>query len=383
MEILIIVIAIILFQLLIILHEYGHFLVAKRNGIEVEEFGLGFPPRLFGKTLGKGIFRSYYSLNLLPIGGFVKLKGENDESTVANGYGRQNLWVKTKVILAGIIVNLLIATLLFTILAFIGIPKLLPAQPYIDDEQFSLSSDTHIIENKTLVYFIAENSQADLMGIKIGDELISMTDSQGQTFIIDDSDQFYAQLRQLAGQTVSLEVRTEDDIVKSVEVPLRSTAMADEDNLGVLGVATDEYILQRNTWSAPLTGIVLTGQYTKATLEHLWLIVTSLSSGETDVVEDSVGGPVSIVYILQAGASNGFRFILMIIALLSLTLAIMNALPIPALDGGRLMLTLLFRKVLKKPLTKRLETKIIGISMILLLTLMVGITILDIQRIWF
>ena len=383
MEILIIVIAIILFQLLIILHEYGHFLVAKRNGIEVEEFGLGFPPRLFGKTLGKGIFRSYYSLNLLPIGGFVKLKGENDESTVANGYGRQNLWVKTKVILAGIIVNLLIATLLFTILAFIGIPKLLPAQPYIDDEQFSLSSDTHIIENKTLVYFIAENSQADLMGIKIGDELISMTDSQGQTFIIDDSDQFYAQLRQLAGQTVSLEVRTEDDIVKSIEVPLRSTAMADEDNLGVLGVATDEYILQRNTWSAPLTGIVLTGQYTKATLEHLWLIVTSLSSGETDVVEDSVGGPVSIVYILQAGASNGFRFILMIIALLSLTLAIMNALPIPALDGGRLMLTLLFRKVLKKPLTKRLETKIIGISMILLLTLMVGITILDIQRIWF
>ncbi|MCY3804292.1 MAG: M50 family metallopeptidase [Candidatus Saccharibacteria bacterium] len=383
MEILIIVIAIILFQLLIILHEYGHFLVAKRNGIEVEEFGLGFPPRLFGKTLGKGIFRSYYSLNLLPIGGFVKLKGENDESTVTNGYGRQNLWVKTKVILAGIIVNLLIATLLFTILAFIGIPKLLPAQPYIDDEQFSLSSDTHIIENKTLVYFIAENSQADLMGIKIGDELISMTDSQGQTFIIDDSDQFYAQLRQLAGQTVSLEVRTEDDIVKSIEVPLRSTAMADEDNLGVLGVATDEYILQRNTWSAPLTGIVLTGQYTKATLEHLWLIVTSLSSGETDVVEDSVGGPVSIVYILQAGASNGFRFILMIIALLSLTLAIMNALPIPALDGGRLMLTLLFRKVLKKPLTKRLETKIIGISMILLLTLMVGITILDIQRIWF
>ena len=127
-------------------------------------------------------------------------------------------------------------------------------------------------------------------------------------------------------------------------------------------------------------GVALGVQYTKVTLQGLWQAVSALFAGDTEVAKDSVAGPVGIFFVLQASADQGIRLVLMVIALISLTLAVINLLPIPALDGGRLALTLLFRKILKKPLTKKVEEKIIGISMLGLLALMVLVTIVDIQR---
>lgn len=377
-EVFLIFLGIFLFSLLVVLHEYGHFLVAKRNGVEVKEFGLGFPPKIVGKTFGKGIFRSYYSLNLFPIGGFVRLEGENDEATGRKSYGSKSLWVKTKIILAGVVVNFLIATFLFTLLALIGIPKLLPAEPNFSDEQFSLASDTQIIEKKILVSWIDEDSPAEEADLKLGDEVVSFS-SENQFYLIENSDHLNNLTLQLAGQVVEIQV-VRDRADQTIETELRTVAEAEAANSGRLGISTSDFIIQRNTWSAPITGVALTYQYSKVTLQGLGQVVGSLFKGDTQTASESVTGPIGIFFILKASAEHGVRLILMLIALISLTLAIINSLPIPALDGGRLMLTLFFRKVLKKPLVKSVENKIVGISMIFLLSLMALITFVDLNR---
>lgn len=379
-EIFLIALGLFLFSLLVVLHEFGHFLVAKRNGVKVKEFGLGFPPKVFGKEMGKGIFRCYYSLNLFPIGGFVRLEGENDEAKGKGSYGSKSLWVKTKIILAGVSVNFLIAAFLFTILALIGIPKLLPAEPNFPDEQFSLASDTQIVEDKTLISFIYEDSPADSAGLEVGDEVISFTDLGDEKFyLVENSDDLYDLTTALAGRQVSLKT-VRDNEEKVYELKLRTLEEAEESDTGRLGVSTSDFVIQRNTWSAPITGVVLTAQYTKVTLQGLWQVIGALFAGDTQTAGESVTGPIGIFFVLQAAAEHGLSLILMIIALLSLTLAIINALPIPALDGGRLALTFLFRKILKKPLTKKVEDKIVGTSMVGLLALMVLVTIVDIKR---
>ncbi len=379
-EVLLVILGLFLFSLLVVLHEYGHFLVAKRNGVKVEEFGLGFPPKIFGKKMGEGIFRCYYSLNLLPIGGFVRLQGENDVATGKGSYGSKSLWVKTKIILAGVFVNFLIAVVLFTILALIGIPKLLPAEPNFSDEQFSLAADTKIVEHKTLVSYVHEDSPADSAGLEVGDEVISLTDlEEDRVYLVKDGNDLYDLTTGLAGRSVAVKTVRDDD-EKTYELSLRTLQEAEENNTGRLGISTSDFIIQRNTWSAPITGVALTVQYTKVTLQGLWQLIASLIAGDTQTAGDSVTGPVGIFFILRAAAEHGLSLILMIIALLSLTLAIINSLPIPALDGGRLALTFLFRKVLKKPLTKQIENRIVGTSMVGLLALMVLVTIVDINR---
>ena len=383
MEIFLFLLGLFLFSLLIILHEFGHFLVAKRNGVDVKEFGLGFPPAIVSKEMGKGILKSKYSLNFFPIGGFVRLEGENDEAKGSRSYGSKSLYVKAKIILAGVFVNFLIATLLFTILALIGIPKLLPAEPLLTDEQFSLPSDTQILEDKTLISYIDEDSPASQAGLEIGDEVIILTDLRdNQTYSVESSERLNDLTKELAGHKVLLGV-IRDQQNLSHEITLQTLQEAEETQTGRLGVGTYDLIIQRNTWSAPITGVALTVQYTKVTLEGLWQILGSLVQGDTQTAGDSVTGPIGLFFILQSGAEQGLSFILMIIALLSLSLAILNALPIPALDGGRLMLTLLFRKVLRRPLIKKTENRIIGASMIGLLMLMVLVTISDIIRFFF
>ena len=131
------VLAIILFLALIITHEMGHFLVAKRNGVKAEEFGIFFPPKLWGKKM-KGGWE--FTINLLPLGGFVKLKGEHDSDTEEGSFGAASDLAKAKIMLAGVAVNLATALLLFTLLALVGMPKI----PGIDN-QFTVKSDTKIV----------------------------------------------------------------------------------------------------------------------------------------------------------------------------------------------------------------------------------------------
>jgi regulator of sigma E protease len=355
-DIVLFVLGILLFVGLVVLHELGHAIAARRNGVEVEEFGIGFPPKAWGKKLKNG---TLFSLNWLPLGGFVKLKGEHDSASGKGTYGGASLWAKTKILLAGVVVNWLTAVALFTILALVGMPKILP-------NQFNISSDNQVTVSQVVVTSVGKDSPAEKAGLKPGDELVSLA---GQAV----GDRFSDQTKAHAGQTVQLAYK-HDNQPKEVTVTLNKDGAQ-----GFLGVGTAERATQRATWSAPVVGVGVTFQFTYETFKGLAKTVGSLFQAKFAEAGANVAGPVGIVGILKDSSTLGIVPVLFLIAIISLTLAVMNVLPIPALDGGRLFVTLLFR-ALRKPLTKEREEAIQAAGMIGLLLLVALITYIDVRR---
>lgn len=363
----------ILFVGLVVLHELGHFLVAKRNGVEVEEFGIGFPPKAKTLTRKNG---TEYTLNWLPLGGFVKLKGEHDADTEPGTFGAASLWAKVKIMLAGVVVNAITAFILFTILAAVGIPKII-------ENQYTVERDTKIVQREVLTGYIEPDSPASKAGIKEQEELAAIGRPDGPKDFITSADQLPDMTRKYAGQEVEIIIRSGGE-ARQVTTTLRTSeeveASKDSDEpKGYLGIIPAEYIVQRSTWSSPIVAVGLMNQITGATFKGLGTALSGLFQGDTEKASSQVSGIVGIGYIIGKGSALGLQFILLIIAIISLTLAIMNVLPIPALDGGRLFVTLLFRAI-KKPLTQRKEEWIHGTGFLLLMILFVLITIVDINR---
>ena len=163
MDILIgVIVGLIILVFLVVVHELGHAIVARRNGVVVEEFGIGFPPRAWAKKLKNGIL---FSLNWLPLGGFVKLQGEHDAARSKGDYGAATFWQKTKILLAGVVINWLVAAILLTILALTGLPKILP-------NQFSIASDTTTLRQPVEIGSVVAGSPADKAGLKVGDQIL-------------------------------------------------------------------------------------------------------------------------------------------------------------------------------------------------------------------
>lgn len=379
------ILGLILFVLLVVVHEYGHFLVAKRNGVEVDEFGVGFPPKLYGRKMGKGIFEGYYTINLLPLGGFVKLKGEHDADTEKGSYGSVRTAAKMRILLAGVGMNLAAALVLFTIVAWVGMPQLV-------DNQFTVKNDTTVIRSNVIAGYVSSDSPAAKAGIKSGDIISSIN---GET--IATTEQLRQATRSHAGQTVTIDYVRKGDAA-SAQVQLLNTeevtaSLSTDNPKGYLGVSSTEYKLARSTWSAPIVAIGLTAQFTKLTLVGLANAVSHISQAgfkavtghgqqakeQASEASENVSGPVGIFAILQQGSALGYQFILFVVALISLTLAIMNLLPIPALDGGRAFVTGLFR-LMKKPLRPKTEELIHGTGFAALMLLFVVITVVDVRR---
>lgn len=373
-----IIVGLIVLVLLVSVHELGHAIVAHRNGVVVEEFGIGFPPRAWGKKLKNGVL---FSLNWLPLGGFVKLQGENDSAANKGDYGNATLWQKTKILLAGVVVNWLVAVLLLTVLAWTsGIPKIIP-------DQFSLPSDTTITSSPVQISSLVAGYPAEKAGLKSGDKIISLAGepiANTQT-LIDVS-------KAHRGQTVAVEYTRGAD-TRTVEVPLRNADSA------VFGASLAQQDNIKATWSAPLVGVVTTAQYTWVTLQGLGNLVYNFfggligqlstshavrqqASAELGEASASVAGPVGILAVIfPAASAAGPQQVVFLAAIISLTLAVMNILPIPALDGGRWFVTALFR-AMKKPLTKETEERIHGTGFMILMLLVVVITIGDVAKLF-
>lgn len=389
-----VVIGFILILLLVVAHEAGHFFAARRNGIEVEEFGVGFPPRAKVLTKKNG---TEYTLNWLPLGGFVKLKGEHDSDTTPGSFGAASLGAKVKVMVAGVAVNFLIAFLLFTIIALIGMPQLV-------ENQFSIPSDARTIRHDVLAS-VGTEAPAPKAGIKNNDVLKSIQQTSNCNadnciFLeIKNEDEVKEITPQLQGETVILKFER-DGIEQTAQITLNTTEFVEENRLafekcdddesikdkdtcpeiqGFLGVDPNDFIVTRATWSAPIVGAGTTVQFTELTLKGLGSIVSGLFRGNTKAATEQVSGVVGVGYIFSSASFLGPVFMLMIVAVISLSLAIMNILPIPALDGGRLFVTLLFR-ALNKPLTQSTEERIHGTGFAVLMVLFVLITIVDVQR---
>src|SRR6266446_4373680 len=170
MHLLVFAVGILLFIGLVLVHEWGHFIVARRNDVDVEEFGLGFPPRVWSKKLRSGM---RLSLNLLPLGGFVKLKGENDSDNRKGSLGANSLQIKSKIMLAGVTANLLAGLAILTVLALVGMPKLL-TQDNVGQDQFTVASDTKVIHQQVIVGPIQPGSPANKLGLKNTDTILSI-----------------------------------------------------------------------------------------------------------------------------------------------------------------------------------------------------------------
>ena len=388
MSVLLLILGLVLFIGLVVVHEWGHFIMARRNGVEVEEFGIFFPPRLF-KHRTKGGWN--FTINALPLGGFVKLKGEHDTDKAKGSYGAASLKAKSKIMAAGVVMNLIVGFVLLTVVALVGMPQLVP-------NQFTVKSDTTISRNEIILSVVDKGSPADKAGLKSTDRINSINLAGQIPVAIHTSDDLKAATKRFAGQGVFISYdragkpRVASTTLLSIQAVAASIKAGNAK--GYLGVVPQSYTLQRSTWSAPVVAAGLTGQFTALTFQGLGKAIGGLGSiiagsvtgnmharqnGQSSA-SDQVSGPVGIYVILQDGSLLGYQFILMIIAIISLTLAIMNILPIPALDGGRLWLTLITRGIFKKPLSPRREEIINGAGFAALLGLIVVITIVDVRR---
>jgi len=364
--------------LLVVLHELGHAIVARRNGVVVEEFGIGFPPRAWAKKLKIGVL---LSINWLPLGGFVKLQGENDSANKKGDYGAASLWAKTKILLAGVLANWITAVILFTGLALTGLPKIIP-------EQFTVASDTTEVRQPVTISVVSKDSPAGKAGLKAGDQIVRFA---GQP--LDEP----KDLTELAAANKGKVVETiykRGGVEKNVSLTLRSE---NSDKKGYLGVGAQQQTTYRATWSAPIVGVVLTGQLTQVTFQSLGDMLAKFGTGlfqklsfdaatqkqadeKLGEVGDGVAGPIAILGILFPSARDaGLTSLVLITAVISLTLAVMNILPIPALDGGRWFVTMLYRAA-KRPLSKETEEKIHGTGFMILMGLVVLVTIADVSK---
>lgn len=371
-----IIIGIIALTLLVVLHELGHAIAARRNGVVVEEFGIGFPPRAWAKKLKNKVL---FTVNWLPLGGFVKLKGEYDEANNKGDYGAASFWVKTKILLAGVAINWVTAAFLFTVLAITGLPQVIP-------NQFSVEGDTKIVRQPVQLGAVSADYPAAKAGLQSRDKILRFAGQEVKT-----PDEFIALTHEYAGKPVEV-IYSRGGSEDSTEVKLR-------EGKGVLfGASLVQLSETRSTWSAPFVGTMVTGQLTIETFKGLGSMIGSLATGvvnqlspddkvrragaeEVGTVRDSVAGPVGIFGILfPAAQQSGLTQLTFLVAFISLGLAVMNVLPIPALDGGR-WFTMASFKLLKKKLTREREEKIQATGFLILMALVVLVTVADVGKI--
>lgn len=373
-----VILGLIVLVFLVVVHELGHAIVARRNGVVVEEFGIGFPPRAWSRKLKNGVL---FTLNWLPLGGFVKMQGEYDASDKKGDYGAAGFWAKTRILLAGVLINWLVAVVLLSVLAITGLPKIL-------DNQFSIAGDTTEVKQPVEIVDLVKKYPAELAGLQSGDKIIRFAGQPVPTV---------AQLINLTklykGQTVDV-IYSRNNVESSTKVTLLNNATG-----SIFGAGLGQRELIQATWSAPIVGVATTGQLTWATLQGLGHMVGNLANGlvlqlspnpqtrataSSDIksVSDGVAGPIGILGTIfpQAEKAGATQFVFLT-AVISLTLAVMNVLPIPALDGGRWFTMALF-KLFKKPLTKTIEERIQATGFIILMGLVVLVTIADVSKIF-
>jgi len=365
---------ILVLSLLVFVHELGHFLTARRFGIRAEEFGFGFPPRacgLYKNDQGKWKFvwgakevcdcpTTVYSLNWIPMGGFVKIKGENGEfETDTDSFSGKKIWQRAIVLSAGVSMNVILAIVLISFGLMIGMPQDLEA----------LAPGAKVESRQIQVIYVLDNTPANKAGLVVGDSIISIN---GRVF------QSYLELQKYVddntGKNLTYQIKHEGE-TKDYQI---TPELMKETGKGGIGVALVETGIVRYPWYRAVW------QGAKTTFELIGLIFTafyelfkSLIMGKGVTAE--VAGPVGIASLTGQAARMGFIYLLQFAALLSLNLAIINFLPFPALDGGR-VLFLIIEKIKGSPVKREAETVIHNIGFALLMVLVTVVTFRDVLK---
>ena len=341
------------------LHEFGHFITAKKFGIKVKEFGFGYPPRLFGKKFGDTL----YSVNLLPFGAFVSIPsmegGENDDP---NSFCRKPIWQRALVLFAGVAMFWIIAWVIFSIIMVtVGAPTAIE-----DDAQGDFSDPVIKIVQ------ITKESPATEAGLKLGDTIQKISIEEKQ-FSINGVAEVYELIGENKGKEITLTVQRGQEI-KDISLVPRINATEEE---GAIGIVPARVALVRYSWwEAPWKGAQATYSLTLAIINGFASAISKAINGVPSGVQ--LMGIVGLFDLMGEVAGIGVAYYLQFVAIISIHLAVLNLLPIPAIDGGRIFF-LGIEKIKGSPINQKIEHGINNGFFILLIVLMVLITYKDIQ----
>lgn len=359
-----IIIFIIILSALIIVHELGHFLVAKKFGIRVEEFGLGFPPRAKKLFTWKG---TPFTLNWLPFGGFVKIFGENPQEVeagvavenTADNFQSKNRGIQSAVLVAGVVGNFLFAWFLFSLGFVIGLPS--PVDPSLP------------VENaRTVITTVLPASPASEAGLKSGDALISLSRGGDYSAISpEDASHFIAESQ----VPLVFEVERNGNVSTKTVTP-KEGIIGDKPAVGISMdiIGTVKLPVHKALWH----GLKTTSELTLLTAKAIGQFIFQALGGRADL--SGVAGPVGIVGMVEDTRELGFSYLITFTALISINLAIINLLPFPALDGGRLFFTGI-EAITRRRIPSKIFNTINAIGFAFLILLMVLITIQDVRNI--
>jgi len=340
---------------LMIVHEFGHFIIAKKFGVRVEEFGIGYPPKLFGRKFGE----TEYSVNLIPFGAFVRIYGEIGGVDDYRSFSNLAIWKRVLICLGGVLAFWIAAAFIFSAAFMVG------ASIPVGDQDVAGVTNTSIE-----VMAVQKNSPADLAGLKTGDQIIGFNKiTDFQTFV-----------KESAGKEITVSVKRDGKIIEEKLTP--RTAIKDGE--GPTGVSLERMvnvIKKVPFYQAPFYGVAYTGQVTWEALRGIVAFFASLFNGHGLPQGAQLAGPVGITIFLSRAVEYGLGFFLYFIGSLTVLLAIFNLFPIPALDGGKLVF-LALEKVMKKPVPVAWEQGLTVFFFFLLITMSLFVTVkFDIPRV--
>lgn len=345
---------------LIVLHEFGHFILAKKFGVKVEEFGIGYPPRIIGKKFGETI----YSLNLLPFGAFVRFPGEIEKIDDSRSFSSQPVWKRVLIAFAGVLSFWLIAAVLFSIVFNLGTPVM------IGDEE-----NHNLVEPKVQIAAISPDSPAGKAGIKLGDAIIKLqvTGYKLQVTKVKEVQEF-TQIHK--GEEVVLTIQRGKEFFDVSLVPRSSPPKGE----GPMGVALVRTTIKSYPWYlAPWQGTLATGNLTLAIIQGYSQAIKNAISGLPSGVQ--LTGPVGVFHLFTQASQLGISYFLQFVGMVAIYIALFNVLPIPAVDGGKLLF-LAIEAIRKKPVSQKAEQNITAVFFTALIGLMIWVTIKDITRLF-
>jgi len=365
---------IIVLSVLVFAHEMGHFWTARKFGVKAEEFGFGFPPRIGGiykneqgqwKTVWgskevKDAPGTVYSLNWLPLGGFVKIKGENgDNEDEPDSFASKKIWQRAIMLSAGVVMNIVLAAVLFSFGFMIGLPQGVEG----------INPRAIVSDQKVQIAQVLPDSPAKQAGLEMGDFVIGVNDNK---FTTDEELQNFVGTR--AGEELNYKIsRGGEELSFKITPELR-----EDTGRGGIGIAIATTGLVKYPWYMAIwEGIITTIFLTWAIMLAFYDLFKDLILGQG--LSADIAGPVGIATITGRFAHMGFIYLLNFTALLSINLAILNFIPFPALDGGRILF-LIIEKIKGSPVKRELENVIHNTGFIILMLLVLAVTWRDVAR---
>lgn len=355
-----IIIFFLVLSLLVIIHELGHFVVAKLNGIRVEEFGFGIPPRIFGIRFGETL----YSLNLLPFGGFVKVFGEElaevDDSKISkkdreSSFAHKKPWQKLAVLVAGVTLNFVLGWVIVSYLFTKGVP---------------VPSDNVVVQS------VSQESPASNAGLMVGDMIITAQTPDGKDTTVKETKDISQIAQKHAGKEIVLSVKRAEKVFETNITPRANPPKGQ----GALGIVISNYTIKKySATEAPIYGLVESARITGIIARELGKTLFKFVTFQKQEAE--IAGPVGIAKLTSDAAKQGIDPLLQLIGLLSLNLAVLNILPFPALDGGRAVFVI-YEWISGKKVHARFEQRLNFAGFALLISLLILVTINDIIKIF-